>query len=299
MQSAAALEPLPGEAPELGPVRVSLKIRGWRFLRGSPLTLIGLVLVVVVVLVALLGPMVAPYPPLVPSYTSLLAPPTPSHLFGTDEVGRDIFSRVLVGARLSLGVAAVVLLIGVTIGTFLGLLAGYLGGMVDELLMRLTDIFLAFPALVLAMAITAAVGPGLTTTMVALGLVWWPWYARLVRGQVLSIREMTFVEAGHVIGTPLRPMLWRHILPHTLTPIIVQLTIDVGFAVLAASSLSFIGLGAQPPTPEWGAMISDAQTYIRDAWWTATFPGLAIVLAATGFNLLGDGLRDFLDPRTN
>jgi len=296
MQSIAASDPSQQSALDAA-TRHRRRQQAWYFFARNPLNILGALLVVAVVIIAAVGQAAAPYPPLKPSYTDLLAAPTWVHPFGTDQLGRDLLSRVLSGARISLEVAAVVLLMGVGIGTLLGLLAGYLGGVVDELIMRLTDVFLALPALVLAVAITAALGPSVTNTMIALGIVWWPWYARLVRGQVLSIREMPFVEAARAIGVPLPRMLWRHILPETLTPIIVQLSLDVGYAVLAASSLSFIGLGAQPPAPEWGAMISDAQTYVRDAWWTAAFPGMAIALTAIGFNLLGDGLRDFLDPR--
>ena len=269
-----------------------------RFLVRNPLNMLGAVLVLLVVVTALVGDLVAPYPPLKPSYGNLLAAPSFTHLLGTDQIGRDVLSRVLSGARISMSVAAVVLVIGVSLGTLLGLLAGYLGGVVDEVIMRLTDIFLALPALVLAIAITAVLGASLPNTAFALGAVWWPWYTRLVRGQVLSVREMAFIEAARAIGVSLPRMLWRHILPETLAPIIVQMSMDVGYAVLAVSSLSFIGLGAQPPAPEWGAMISDAQAYVRDGWWTAAFPGLAIALTAMGFNLLGDGLRDALDPRT-
>jgi peptide/nickel transport system permease protein len=294
-QAAALVEPAPSLPESTG--------RTWprqvrRFLTRHPLNMAGALLVTLAVLTAIFGDAMAPYPPLKPSYDSILAAPTLSHVLGTDQIGRDVLSRVLSGARISLEVAAVVLLIGVSLGTLLGLLAGYLGGLVDELIMRLTDVFLALPALVLAVAITATLGPSIPNTMIALGAVWWPWYTRLVRGQVLSIREMVFIEAARAIGVSLPRMLWRHILPETFAPIIVQMSLDVGYAILAVSSLSFIGLGAQPPAPEWGAMISDAQSYVRDGWWTATFPGLAIALTAMGFNLVGDGLRDFLDPRT-
>lgn len=287
--------------PVAAELEVARRPLGWqmrRFFLLRPLNLVGTILVVLVILLAIFGDLLAPYGPLKPSYGEILAAPSPAHLFGTDQFGRDVLSRILSGAKYSMQVAAVVLLMGVGIGVVLGLLAGYVGGAVDEALMRLTDIFLAFPALVLAMAITATLGASLGNTMLALGAVWWPWYARLVRGQVLSIREMAFIEAARAAGVGGGRMLRRHILPETIAPIVVQIGLDVGYVVLANSSLSFIGLGAQPPLPEWGAMITDAQSYVRDAWWTATFPGLAITLTAIGFNLLGDGLRDFLDPRT-
>jgi peptide/nickel transport system permease protein len=284
-----------------GEVTVGRRRRGvrlWFFLRRSPLTVAGILIVLLVVLVAVFGSLLAPYPAQTPDYSALLAAPSHAHLFGTDQLGRDVFSRVLSGARYSILVSALVLLIGVTVGTAIGLVAGYSGSALDEALMRFTDIFLAFPFLVLAIALAATLGAGLTTTVIALGAVWWPWYARLVRAQVLTIRERVFVDAARASGVSVTRILWRHILPETMTPIIVQLSMDVGSAILAASSLSFIGLGAQPPTPEWGAMISDAQTYLREGWWIATFPGLAIALSSMGFNLLGDGLRDFWDPRT-
>lgn len=272
--------------------------RLWRFLRRRPLTVLGIVVVLIVVVVSLVGGVVAPYGPVAPDYTALLSAPGRSHLFGTDQLGRDVFSRVLAGAKYSLFIALSVLLIGSVVGTAIGLVAGYVGGVLDEALMRFTDIFLVFPALVLAIAMASTLGPGLVTTVIALAVVWWPWYARLVRGQVLSVRSLMYVDAARAGGVSMTRILWRHVLPAVVTPIIVQLSMDVGNAILAASALSFIGLGAQPPTPEWGAMISDAQTYLRDGWWIATFPGLAIALTAMGFNLLGDGLRDFWDART-
>lgn len=284
------------EVPLTSTARERARIR-WQPALADPLTVVGLTLTVLVVSVALLGPLIAPYRVFAPSYGELLAPPSSAHLFGTDQLGRDVFSRVLVAARLSLGIALLVLASGVALGTVLGLISGYAGGLVDELLMRLTDVFLAFPALVLAIALAAGIGPGLATTVIALALVWWPWYARLIRGQVLSIRELPYVDAARALGVPLPAMLWRHILPETLTPLLIQVSLDVGYALLAASSLSFLGLGAQPPTPEWGAMISDAEPYLRDAWWTGTFPGAAIFLAALAFNLLGDALQAVLDPR--
>jgi len=271
--------------------------RAGAFLVRSPLTILGIIIVIGTLVAAIFGTWLAPHNPNIPDYSALLASPSAAHPFGTDELGRDILSRVLSGAKYSMIVSLCVLTIGVVVGATIGLIAGYFGGVVDEVLMRLTDIFLAFPALVLAIAIASTLGAGVVTTIIALGIVWWPWYARLVRGQVLAIREMAYVEAARVIGTRTPRMLVSHILPETLAPIVIQLSLDVGYAILASSSLSFIGLGAQPPTPEWGAMISDAQTYLRDGWWTATFPGVAIMVTALGFNLLGDGLRDFLDPR--
>ena len=268
------------------------------FLAQSPLNIVGVVLIGLFLFLVVFGSALAPHDPVRPNVAAKLQPPSSTYWFGTDELGRDVLSRVMSGAKYSLGVAFIILSIAVVVGTIVGLVAGYVGGLVDELLMRLTDLFLAFPALVLAMAIAATLGRNLQNTVIALTVVYWPWYARLVRGQVLWLKEREFVEAARSIGaTPLR-ILTRHILPNTLAVIIVQLTLDVGYAVLATSGLSFLGLGAQPPTPEWGTMIAGARTFFREAWWYITFPGLALTLTVLGFNLLGDGLRDYLDPRT-
>jgi peptide/nickel transport system permease protein len=186
----------------------------------------------------------------------------------------------------------------VSTGSIIGAVAGYFGGMVDELLMRLTDMFLAFPALILAIAISATLGPSLRNAVIALSTVFWPWYARLVRGQVLAIKSRDFVEAARSVGVPGHRLLYRHIMPSAISVIVIQMTLDVGYAILATSSLSFIGLGAQPPTPEWGSMISAARSFFRDAWWFISFPGLALTITVLGFNLIGDGLRDYFDPRT-
>ena len=268
------------------------------FLRHSPLNLLGVVLIALFLFLVVFGSVLAPHDPIQPNVALKLQPPSSTYWFGTDELGRDVFSRVLSGAKYSLGIAFIILSIAVVVGTLVGLIAGYVGGMVDELLMRLTDLFLAFPALVLAMAIAATLGRNLQNTVIALTVVYWPWYARLVRGQVLWLKEREFIEAARAIGASPWRIVGRHILPNTLAVIIVQLTLDVGYAVLATSGLSFLGLGAQPPTPEWGTMIAGARTFFRDAWWYMTFPGLTLTLTVLGFNLLGDGLRDFLDPRT-
>jgi peptide/nickel transport system permease protein len=268
------------------------------FLRHSPLNLLGVVLIALFLFLVVFGSVLAPHDPIQPNVALKLQPPSSTYWFGTDELGRDVFSRVLSGAKYSLGIAFIILSIAVVVGTLVGLIAGYVGGLVDELLMRLTDLFLAFPALVLAMAIAATLGRNLQNTVIALTVVYWPWYARLVRGQVLWLKEREFIEAARAIGASPWRIVGRHILPNTVAVIIVQLTLDVGYAVLATSGLSFLGLGAQPPTPEWGTMIAGARTFFRDAWWYITFPGLALTLTVLGFNLLGDGLRDFLDPRT-
>jgi peptide/nickel transport system permease protein len=267
------------------------------FARESRLNLMGAVLVAIVLGAAAFGALLAPYPPDAISLLDRFTPPSGAHLFGTDDYGRDLFSRVLAGAQISVEVAAIVITISVTIGTLLGAIAGLFGGLVDEVIMRLTDLFLAFPALILAAAIAATWGGNLTTTVIALSTVYWPWYARLVRGQVLTLREREFVTAARVIGAGPFDIMRSHLLPNVLPYVIIQISLDIGYVILSTSALSFLGLGAQPPTPEWGAMMTDARGYMREAWWFPTFPGLALALTVLGFNLLGDGLRDWLDPR--
>jgi peptide/nickel transport system permease protein len=270
-----------------------------RFLIGNKLNLVGLIIVVIFFVLATLGQVLAPYDPFAQDITgSKLLAPSMAHPMGTDELGRDLLSRVMTGSRISLQVAAVVLTFAVLFGTLVGSLAGYFGGVIDEILMRFTDMFLAFPALILAIAIAASFGRELKWTMVALSTVFWPWYARLVRGQILTIRERDFVTAAESIGLAGPRLLLKHILPNAASVIIIQLTLDVGYAILATSSLSFIGLGAQPPSPEWGTMMSTARNYFREAWWYTTFPGLALTLTVFAFNVLGDGLQDALDPRS-
>jgi peptide/nickel transport system permease protein len=226
-----------------------------------------------------------------------LKPPGAPYWFGTDNVGRDIFSRLLMGTGLALRVGLVIIILATAIGVTVGAVAGYTGGWVDDLLMRITDIFLTVPALVLAIAVTAALGKGMINVMIGISLVWWPGFARLTRSLVLGLREEAFVEAARSIGVSHRRILFQHILPNTLSPIIVKMSTDFGFAVLTAAALGFIGLGAQPPTPEWGAMINDGRDYFPDKWWVSTFPGMAIFLMVFSWNLLGDGVRDLLDPR--
>ncbi len=270
-----------------------------RFLVNNRLNLIGVIVVGLFLFLAVFGELLAPHDPYAADITnSKLLGPSLSHPMGTDELGRDLLSRIMTGTRISVQVALIVLGFAVTFGTTVGLIAGYWGGWVDEVLMRLTDMFLAFPALILAVAIAASLGRNLRNTMIALATVFWPWYARLVRAQVLSIKEREFVQAAHSIGLSNSRIMLRHILPNAASVIIIQLTLDVGFAILATSSLSFIGLGAQPPSPEWGTMMSTARNYFRDAWWYMAFPGLALTLTVMAFNLLGDGLQDALDPRS-
>lgn len=268
-----------------------------RRLAGNPLSAIGVSLSAAIVLVAVVAPLLAPYDPLDLDPANRLAPPSAEHALGTDQGGRDVLSRVIHGTRWSLFAALGILLLATLIGTILGLIAGYFGGWVDEALMRLTDMFLAFPALVLAMGAAAALGPSLFNAVLATALVWWPWYARLVRGQALSIKNEAFVEAARVAGATGRRIATRHILRNCWTPIVVQMSLDLGYAILTLSGLSFIGLGAQPPAPEWGSMVSSGRDYFLNQWWIVTFPGVAIFLSVMAFNLLGDGLQEAFSPK--
>jgi peptide/nickel transport system permease protein len=278
-----------------------VRLAAWQFGRSFASSL-GLALVTIIVLLALIGPWIVPYPDDVAGAVSLggkLQPPSAAHWFGTDEIGNDVFTRTIIGARLSLLVGIGITLAAAAIGVPLGILAGTAGGKVREAIMRLTDLFLSVPGLVLAIALVAALGAGIVNAMIALVLVWWPGYVRLAESKALSIREEPFIEAARVAGAPGHRILWRHVLPNSLSPIIVKMSMDVGQAILAVASLGFIGLGAKPPTPEWGAMISIARGYLPDWWWYAIFPGAFIYASVLGFNLLGDGLRDILDPRSH
>ena len=268
-----------------------------RRLLANPLSAAGLILVCFAVVAAVLAPQIAPSDPLAMTLENRLAPPSAEHWFGTDDGGRDILSRIIYGTRSSLLTALGILAMASILGTIVGLVAGSCGGWVDEGLMRITDMFLAFPALVLAMGLAATLGPSLFNAMIATAIVWWPWYARLVRGQTLQLKHEAFVEAARIAGaSPIRIAI-HHILRNCLTPIIVQMSLDIGYAILTLASLSFIGLGAQPPTPEWGSMVSIGRDYFLDQWWMVTFPGLAIFISVMAFNLLGDGLQEALSPR--
>ena len=280
--------------------------RRWRLaawlIGRSFASMLGLGLVVAIVGLALLGPWIVPYPEHVIGQVNLadkLKPPSMANWFGTDEVGNDILTRIIVGARLSLLVGVGITLSAAAIGVPLGILAGTAGGRTREAIMRFTDLFLSVPGLVLAIALVAALGPGIGNAMIALILVWWPGYVRLAESKALAIREEPYIEAARVVGASRLRILWRHVLPNSISPIIVKMSMDIGQAILAVASLGFIGLGAKPPTPEWGAMISIARGYLPDYWWYAVFPGLFIYLSVLGFNLLGDGLRDILDPRSH
>jgi peptide/nickel transport system permease protein len=265
--------------------------------RRSPLTVAGLAIVALLALTALFAPLLAPADPLKQTLSNRLKPPSAEHWMGTDQLGRDILSRMIYGARISLLIGLVVVGLAAAVGILVGLVAGYTGGWLDEWLMRLTDVFFAFPALILAMAISGALGPSLTNAMIAIAIVSWPVYARLVRGQVLSLRELEYVDAARSLGASSMRIMWQHILPNSLPPLLVQISFDMGAAILAAAGLSFIGFGTQPPTPEWGVMVSDGRNYIATHAWLSLYPGLAILLTVAAFNLIGDGLRDALDPR--
>jgi peptide/nickel transport system permease protein len=261
---------------------------------------VGGALSALIVVVAVLAPLIAPDPGDAGTAThpfSVLRPPSAHHWFGTDQVGRDILSRVIYGARVSPLIALFVLLIACAVGIPLGIAAGYFGGWLDDVIMRLTDVVLAFPALLLALALAAMLPPSLTSLTIAISATWWPWYTRLIRGQAASVAGRPYIESCRALGIPRRRIIFRHILPNAITPLIVQVSLDVGGVILTASALSFLGLGAQDPTPDWGLMVSEGQTYFTTDWWVVTFPGLAILITAFAFNLLGDGLRDLLDPR--
>jgi peptide/nickel transport system permease protein len=259
--------------------------------------LIGGAMVLLVGLAALLAPMIAPYDPADMGVGPSLASPSLAHLFGTDTFGRDIFSRVLHGAQLSLMVGVVAVAIEVTFGVVLGLVAGYYGGWIDGVLMRIIDVLLAFPGILLALAIVSVLGISLTNLMIAVGIGGIPSFARLIRGSTLTVKQNLYVTVARSIGARDAAMIARHILPNVASPIIVYATLRVAFAIIATSSLSFLGLGAKPPSPEWGVMLSDGREFLRVAPWVTTFPGLAIMISVMGINLLGDGLRDVLDPR--
>jgi peptide/nickel transport system permease protein len=264
--------------------------------KKSKLAIAGLAIVLGLVVVAVIAPLIAPYDPVEMNLGNRLQAPSGAHWMGTDELGRDIFSRVLYGTRLALKIMIIVLLIDLPLGVFLGIIAGYFGGWLDEVIMRLADIFMAFPRLVLAMAIGAALGPSLTNTMIAIAITMWPAYARLARGETLSIKERTFIEAERAVGTPRWKILFSYILPLCSSTTIVRATLDMGNVIRIAAGMSFIGLGAQAPTPEWGLMVSTGRDFLVNQWWVPTFPGLAIFVTVFGFNLLGDGIRDISDP---
>ncbi|MGL4999143.1 MAG: nickel transporter permease [Cetobacterium sp.] len=271
----------------------------WKNLKRNKMALFGLVILVIIILLALFADQIANYDQVVikQNLRMRLKPPSSEHWLGTDEFGRDIFARLIHGARVSLKVGMLAVGIAIIIGGFLGSLAGYYGGKLDNVIMRIMDIFLAVPSILLAIAIVSALGPNLLNLMVAVSISSIPRYARIVRASVLSIRDQEFIEAARAIGASDARIIFSHIIPNSLAPVIVQGTLGVANAILATAGLSFIGLGIQPPAPEWGSMLSGGRQYLRYAWWVTTFPGVSIMITILSLNLLGDGLRDALDPR--
>ncbi|MBU2511003.1 ABC transporter permease [bacterium] len=265
--------------------------------KSNQLAILGLLIVVMLLVTALFAPLIAPYDPLATDLANRLQPLSSEHWFGTDEMGRDIFSRIIWGARLTLYVVGLVAIIAAPVGILVGTIAGYHGGWLDTVLMRITDIFLAFPKLILALAFVAALGPGIENAIIAISITSWPPYARIARAETITIRNSVFIDAIRVQGAgPLRIVI-RHIMPLCLSSLIVRVTLDMAGIILTAAGLGFLGLGAQPPSPEWGAMTSSGRSYILDHWWLITMPGLAIFVVSLAFNLLGDGLREVLDPK--
>jgi peptide/nickel transport system permease protein len=287
--------------------KVKARLREIRYslyvLKRNRLTYFSSLFVIFLVFVAVIGPFFVPYPE--DAYGAVhpekaFKPPSFEHLFGTDDAGRDIFSRVIIGARISLSVGIIAIALTLLIGVPLGLIAGYMGGLIDEAIMRITDMFLSLPPLLLALVFAAVMGlrgQSFSNVLIAIAVAWWPWYTRLVRGQVVSLKERPFVEAAHAAGVRPFKIMLKHILPNCLTPILVQASLDFGSVILTAAGLSFLGLGAQPPTPEWGLMLSIGRYYFLNYWWLATFPGLAIFVTVLAFNLMSDGLREALCPR--
>ncbi|MHB1652197.1 MAG: ABC transporter permease subunit [Desulfitobacteriaceae bacterium] len=269
----------------------------WRKFRRQKLAMVAGGFIILLFIIALLGPTIAPYRMDAPDYNLVLAGPSLQHWAGTDEFGRDIFSRILVGTRISLFVGLSSVLVSALLGTILGLISGFYGQWIDSMIMRISDVLLAFPGILLAIGIIAILGPGLNNVVIAVAIFGIPIFARIVRSSTLSLKNTVYVEAARSVGARNRRLIWKHIFPGTLSTVIVYFTMRIGTAILTASSLSFLGLGAQPPTPEWGAMLSSGRNYLDQASHVALFPGLAIFLTVLAFNLFGDGLRDALDPK--
>ena len=271
--------------------------RGWRRFAANRLALGALIAVVLLILVSLAAPLLAPYNPYAQNLADRLRPPSEAHWLGTDELGRDVLSRLIYGGRLTLGMVAAVVALVAPFGLVIGCVAGYLGGALDRVLMRITDIFLAFPRLILALAFVAALKPGIGSAVIAIALTSWPPYARLARADTLTVRNADFIAAVRLMGAGSPRIIVRHIVPLALSSVIVRVSLDMAGIILTAAGLGFLGMGAQPPAAEWGTMIATARDYILQQWWVPTAPGIAIFVAALAFNLLGDGLRDVLDPK--
>ena len=269
-------------------------------LARNKLSLLAFAIIILLVLSAIFAPVIVPYPEDVYSahIEQKLEAPSSEHIMGTDELGRDVFSRLVYGARVSISTALIAVGVALVIGIPLGAIAGTFGGWVDNVIMRITDVFLSFPPLLLAIALVTLLGPGLTNAIIAIVVSWWPWYTRLVRGQAISIKERKFVQAAETIGTSKAKIIFSHIVPNCISPVIVQASMDIGGVIMTVASLSFLGLGAQQPQPEWGLMISVGRASFPDKWWCCIFPGVAIFLTVLSFNLLGDAIREILDPKT-
>ncbi|WCK52659.1 ABC transporter permease subunit [Aneurinibacillus sp. Ricciae_BoGa-3] len=285
---------------EINPVLPTNKVNPvWYKIKNNPMTVAGAGILLFIVILSILAPLLTPYTPSQINIVDRFQGPSAKHWMGTDEVGRDILTRILYGARLSLGVGVLAVAGAGIIGTGIGAIAGYFKGAVDQITMRIMDMVLAFPSMILAMALAAALGPNLQNAMLAIAIVKIPVYVRLARGETLSVREKLYVKAAQTFGIKPWRIIFRHIIPNVVSPVIIQITLDVGDAILLVATLGFLGLGAQPPTPEWGAMISVGWKYLIDYWWYPTFPGLALFLASGAFNLIGDGVRDILDPKAS
>ncbi len=279
-------------------VKIKNKNPLWYKLKQNKMTWVGIIILSSIIILSILAPVLTPYDPTRINIADKFQPPSWNHLFGTDEVGRDIFTRILYGARLSLGVGILVIAIAALVGLIIGNISGYFGGIIDQVIMRLVDMVLAFPNLILAMALAAVLGPNLQNAMIAIAIVKIPVYIRLARGEALVLKEKLFVKSAQTFGLKPGRIIIKHILPNSISPVIIQATLDVGDAILLIATLGFLGLGAQPPTPEWGAMISVGWTYLLTYWWYPTFPGLFLFLSSGALNLIGDGIRDVLDPKS-
>ncbi|MFM9844225.1 MAG: nickel transporter permease [Dongiaceae bacterium] len=269
----------------------------WLKLRGNPLAMTGLAIIIALLLLVILAPLLAPGTPYGQDLANRLKPPSAENWFGTDQLGRDIYTRVVHGAHLTLVIVVLVAILAAPVGLLIGTVAGYAGGIVDTVLMRITDVFLAFPRLVLALAFVAALGPGIENAVIAIALTSWPPYARVARAETLALRSSDFIAAARLQGASPGRIVLRHIVPLCLSSVIIRVTLDMAGIILTAAGLGFLGLGAQPPLPEWGAMVAAGRDFILEQWWVATMPGIAIFIVSLGFNLLGDGLRDVLDPK--
>ena len=288
------MAPVPHSA---GQARLQQLYLGWRRFSGNWTAMLGLGVILFLILVAVFAPLIAPYPPLEQDLGRTLQPPSAAHWFGTDEIGRDVFSRLVYGARITFYIVLLVGLIAAPVGLLIGTVAGYFGGWIDTVLMRLVDIFLSFPSLILALAFVAALGPSITNAIIAISLTVWPPIARLARAETLTIRSADYISAARIQGVGRARIIVGHIMPMCLPSVIVRITLNMAGIILTAAGLGFLGLGAQPPSPEWGAMLSTGRQFMLTSWWLTTMPGLAIMAVSLAFNLLGDGLRDVLDPR--